>query len=341
MAPRRRRRPAVPGWVSCGVGLLGALPATTASAEVAPVVIAYRPSVACPGEAAFLEAVRGQTPNSKPPPAGAPARRLSIDIVRNEGRVLGTLRVEEIDGATSVRQVAGPTCDAVASALVLVTALTIDGGPRSLGPLRAAARARPTLPADPTRAPDVAPASRARVVIGGLAGAYGGLAPGLAGGVELFSDWRPGEAWGSAPSLRFAIAFAASPATATPGGTVSFLWLAARLSACPLAITLGPLTAQPCAGIDAGMLHARGTHVARPEASARPWVAPTLAARTQWAIAPTMSLEVDVGLAAPLLRDRFVFDTPPADAHAVPPVSGSVCVGIGFLLGTPSPPRFP
>jgi hypothetical protein len=247
--------------------------------------------------------------------------------------------VEEIDGATSVREVEGPRCDAVVSALVLVTALTIDDGPRSLS-RRSAARPRPALPAARPRASDVAAASRPRVVIGALAGAHGGLAPGLAGSVEPFVDWRPREA-DAAPSLRFAVAFAASPATATPAGTVTFLWLAARLSACPLAITLGPLTAQPCAGIDAGMLYARGTHVARPEASARAWIAPTLAARMAWAIALTMNLEVDVGLAAPLLRDRFVFDTPPTDAHAVPPVSGFAGVGIGFLLGTPSPPRFP
>jgi hypothetical protein len=310
-----------------------------AAAEVAPVVIDYRASPACPGEAAFLEAVRDQTPHAKAPAAGAPARRLSIDIVGDEGSALGTLRVEEIDGATSVRQVEGPRCDAVVSALVLVTALTIDGGPRSSSTRSAAARPRPALPVDPPRARDVA-TSTSRVVLGGLAGAYGGLAPGLSGGVEPFLDWTPRDAWSGAPSLRVAVAFAASPATATPGGTVSFLWLAARLSACPLAITLGPLTARPCAGIDAGMLHGRGANVARPEAAARPWVAPTLAARTQWAIAPAMNLEVDVGLAAPLLQDRFVFDTPRADAHAVPPLSGFAGVGIGFLLGALPAPRF-
>jgi hypothetical protein len=178
-------------------------------------------------------------------------------------------------------------------------------------------------------------------VVGALAGAYGGLAPGLAGGVEPFLDWSPRDTWGFVPSLRFAVAFAASPATPTPGGTVSFLWLAARLSACPLSIAVGPFTGQPCAGIDAGILHGRGANIAHPDGSTRPWVAPTLAARTQWAIVPTMNVEIDVGLAVPLLRDRFVFDSPPTDAHTVPPVSGFATLGIGFLLGTPAPTRFP
>ena len=342
MGTLRLRRPALLRWGSWSAGLLGSLFTTAASAEVAPVVIEYRSTSACPGEAAFLAAVRAQTPNLRPPISGGSTRRLAIDIVVADDAVVGTLRVDELDGTSSVREVEGPRCDAVASALALFTALTIDGGPTS-SPARVAApaRPRPALPSARPRSSEAAGPSAPRVGIGALAGVFGGLAPALSGGVEPFFDWSAWGRSGLAPSLRVAVAFAASPNIATRGGTVGFLWLAGRLSACPWAVALGPFTGRPCAGLDAGILHGQGGNIAHPAGSTRPWIAPTLSARTHWAVAPTTSVEVDAGISVPLLRDQFVFDAPTLEAHAVPSISGFVGVGIAFLLGTPAPRRFP
>lgn len=322
--------------------LLAALSPLVASAAIAPVVIDYRSDVACPDEAVFLAAVRAQTPNLTPPPAGGAARTISIEILAENDTLLGRLRVDELDGTSSVREVIGHRCDDIVSALALFTALTIDSGP--VAPRAPAPAAPPKLTPPPALA---LPAARPsvpfpRVGLGVLAGAFGGLAPVLAGGVEPFFDWST---WsnksGFSPSLRFAVAFAASPTTATPAGSVTFLWLVARASACPVALTLGPVTARPCSGIDAGILHGQGGDIAHPASSTRPWIAPTIAARAQWAVTTSIHLETEGGLAIPLIRDRFVLDTPPIDAHTTPPIAGFASVGIGFLLGAPASPRFP
>jgi hypothetical protein len=320
-----------------------------ASAAIAPVVITYQADPACPDEAAFLDAVRAQTPNLTEAPPGAPARRIAIEIAPEGNQLVGRLRVDELDGTTFSRDVASPRCDEIVSALALFTALTIDSGPTaSPAPARppAPVRARPPRSAPLPDLPVlVTPRDQVpwpRVELGAMASVRGGLAPTLAGGVEPFFDWSTWRTTsGFAPSLRFALAFAASPTTATPGGTVTFVWLAARASACPLALVLGPLTVRPCSGIDAGILHGQGGDLAHPAAATRPWIAPTIAARAQWTIAAAIHVELEAGLTVPLIRDRFVFDTPPVDAHAAPPIAGFASLGVGFLLPSPPSPRFP
>jgi hypothetical protein len=277
---------------------------------------------------------------------------LAIEIVARGDGFLGRLRVDELDGTSSSREVGGSRCEEVASALALVTALTIDAGPTpSLTLEDEAASLHPVLRPSPPplpapaslRAPDGArsPGPRLRVEVGALGGAFGGLAPDLSGGVVPFVDWSRWGRSGVAPSLRFAIAFAASPTATTQDHTAAFLWLAARLSACPLALTLGPFTGRPCAGIDGGLLHGQGGKIQSLYGWFRPWIAPTLSARTQWAVTARARIEVEGGLVVPLIRDQFAFEPPPSLAHTAPAISGFATVGIGFLFGSPAPSRFP
>ncbi len=349
MGRPRTSRSACARAAAWSAGLVVLCSPLLASATIAPVVIAYNAAAACPDEAAFLDAVRAQTPNLLEAPPGAPARRLAIAIAPEGNQLVGRLRVDELDGTTFSRDVASPRCDEIVSALALFTALTIDSGPtasppraRSPAPVRAPSPRPAPLPAPPDRLASRDQAPWPRVELGAMASARGGLAPGLAGGVEPFFDWSTWRTTsGFAPSLRFALAFAASPTTPTPGGTVTFVWLTARASACPVALALGPLTTRPCSGIDAGILHGQGGDLAHPAAATRPWIAPTLAARVQWTITASMHVELEAGLALPLIRDRFVLGTPPVDAHTAPPIAGFASLGAGFLLGSTTPPRFP
>jgi hypothetical protein len=111
-----------------------------------------------------------------------------------------------------------------------------------------------------------------------------------------------------------------------------FSWIAGRLSGCPAALRIGPITARPCAGIDAGALRGRGSGVAQPLGVTRAWGAVTALGRLQGEIYPGMALEIEGGAAFPLTRDTFVFDDPRREIHAIPAVGGFGSAGLGVAF---------
>lgn len=284
------------------------LRAPPAQADVPAVDLSYHAASACPDAAAFLAAVRAQTPNLRPAPPGTPARKLAVTIRITPTQLEGRLRIEEIDGATSNRDVAAARCDDLVSALALVTALAVDAGP----PSPVAPPPPPTVP-PPEPPATLPPATPGRWEAGAHVAAFGALAPGTTSGIESFVDRSQWDRSGPAYSFRAAFALAGSPTSMNAGGAASFRWTGARLGVCPLALLAASFTVRPCAGLDLGVLRGQGEGLARPRAQARAWIAATLAARAQWTLAGALVLELDGGLAFPFIRDRFVFTRPSAD----------------------------
>jgi hypothetical protein len=307
----------------------GALLAAPAAGEVAPVRLLFAAEPGCLEEATFLAGLRAQTANLRRAPAGQPARRIVLSVEPGDGRFVGVLRVEEIDGASSVRQVEGASCAEVATALVLVTAVAIDAGP--LAASRPPSPPPPLTPAaleEPPPPPPALPPPPPRLSAGVQAGVSSALAPAAAWGIAPFLDWSAWGRSGLAPSLRLQ-AHVRGASAAIGGGTAAFRLLGGSFSGCPLALRAGPLTARPCAGIEAGAVRAEGSGLPRGFVSTRPWAAATLAGRAQIALVPRLFVEVEAALFAPFVRDRYVFDSPRVEVHAVPALGASGAVGLG------------
>ncbi len=344
---RRMALRARAGAPLAGATLLAAL-AAPALADVAPARVVYVAPAECPGVEAFLDAVRAQTPNARAPGEDEPARTLAVHVDRDQGQLRGRLTIDELDGRKSVREVSGKTCEEVVSAIALVTALAIDAGPDAIveappAPPATTARPGPTAPppAPAQRDPPapVAPAapvapitSTTRWEFGVQSGAFGAVAPNIAWGGLVFlemSEWnQPGFAY----SFRAALTIAQSPTFDSGGGDVSFQWTAVRLSGCPLALLVGPITARPCVGLDAGSLLGRGTDLPTPLQATRAWVAATFEGRAALLTAGRFVIEAGGGLTVPLIRDTFVFQSPARIIHQVPQVGGFGTAGVGVTF---------
>lgn len=287
-----------------------------------------------------------------------PARILSVHIAEHQGKLRGRLLLEEPGGASSAREVTGASCPEVVSALALVAALALDAGPSAStasptspgAPGAASPRPTPrrpprgtvtprTRPPEPeTEPPQPSPPpetdtnsptdSDVHWEMGAHAGAFGAVSPNLTWGAMPFLDRSVWERGGLAPSFRLGVIMAQSPTLFTENGTASFQWVAARLTGCPLAAHIGPLTARPCAGLDIGALRGLGSGVTEPQQVTRPWVAAIVEARLQWVIIEGLVLDAEAGVTAPLILDTFVFQDPTREIHVVPALGGFVSAGI-------------
>ncbi len=338
------------GWAAALAFLSVVLAGPAASAQVAPARVVIDADPACVDERAFLAAVRAQTPNLQSPPPEGAARRLSIQVTRAGKRLVGTLRVDEIDGTGSSREVTARGCAELVSALALVTALAVDAGPSLPTPPAPQTPLAPTAPpaalaplpiptpapAPPSRDAPPPPPNRAsspmRFGVGSQGLVMSAVAPQPAWGVVPFVDWSRWGRSGLAPSLRAAVAIAAGTEAQTATGTASFRWVAARVTGCPVALVLASVTARPCVGFDAGALRGSGANLTVPFVAERAWLAPLLSARIQWNMVRWLAAEAEAGAFVPLVRTDFAFQYPSVDVYQVPAVGGFAALGLGVLV---------
>jgi hypothetical protein len=365
-SPRRLLSRGLPGRAAIAVGVAASAAVSAGTARAEALRIAYEAPAECPGNEAFAAAVRAQTKSAVLTTEGEGERTISVRIVRLEKELLGRLAIEEPGreaSGVSVREVTAATCDEVVSALALMTALAIDAHPkdRPSGPpapghtagspaggdaprrspsapptlkKQAQKRARPSASTPDTGAPEIAArhTTRPRWELGAHAGAFGAVAPNLAWGAVSFLDRSVWDTTGAAWSIRLGLALAESPSVGLAEGTAVFRWTVARIAACPLAVSAGPLTGRPCVGLDAGALRGRGSGLPRPLEETRGWLAATVHGRLQIHLGEGVYLEAEGGFTLPFVRDRFVFVKPARAIHAVPPLSGFTTVGLGVAV---------
>jgi len=111
-------------------------------------------------------------------------------------------------------------------------------------------------------------------------------------------------------------------------GTAKFALSGGSFDLCPLAFVAGRLELRPCAMATAGALFAKGSDTTAQQEHFRPWV--VLGGSAFFMLYPAELLEVSlqVGIGAPLLRDRFQFR--PELIHEVPELVTSTSFGLGF-----------
>src|SRR6478735_9659822 len=86
----------------------------------------YWANGSCPDAAEFARQIQTRAPRLRLAEADEPALGFYAELVERGGAATGRLTARSPDGREVVREVRGPTCDDVATALALIAALAAD-----------------------------------------------------------------------------------------------------------------------------------------------------------------------------------------------------------------------
>jgi hypothetical protein len=247
----------------------------------------------------------------------------------------GKLTVRARDGSSTTRELKAPSCEQVGEALALIVAIAID--PQALvegAPPRSEPEPPPvpSPPADAARPPDVrgsepkGPTVRAAFGLrwDEVSGVTPILRPVLRPFVEIIGD-RKGAL---VPGLRVSLAWTRNARVGTAYGEADFSWYVGRVEACPFRLGSVALSLSSCVTFDAGALRVVGQNAPASTVRTRPWVSTGLNARGSALLWRFVFVEVEVGAAAPWIKDRWLF----ADGSAIqsaPPISAWMGAGLG------------
>jgi len=280
------------------------------NAAAGPVSIWYRSADGCPTASSFVERLAAHDVDATLARAGD-----RIDFVvtlgRDERGSSGSLERQSAQGTVAIRQVEAASCDAVADALVLTLALSVEP-PGSEPPASAPASEAPATPHGPApeaeRAAaavltpsrvDTSPATvagsepRAWRPSFGAHGSIGTLTGGaaLVGG-SAFADLSAAAGWRSRARLSFVAGFTA------PSDTLNVELLLGRLEGCPIALGLR-WTFEPCVALDLGSLRARNSGTGG-TSDAGVWSAVWGLVRGAYEPSRSWAVELEGGVSVPL-----------------------------------------
>jgi hypothetical protein len=263
-----------------------------------------RAAAACVSDAAFFERLERQGARVVRAERGEEGATLRVAIEARDGGFAGSMELARPGAAKAVRRIEGATCEEVAEALSLMAAVALDSTADQPAPR--APSAPPAAPNDAVKAPAPA-AARSSLAIGATLEGRQLASDRRSLVVAAFAEWaREENGW--APALRVGAAVS-DEGYALGSGRGEFLWLTARIEACPLrAAIVGALFVRPCALVEGGLLRARGEGGVTDAASVtRPWIAVGPVARLSFDVASALRLDLSAGALTPLVRDEFVF----------------------------------
>jgi len=317
------------GWAG-GLMLLSLAAPTHAAKPGQAFRLEYWADGACPDAAEFARQIQTRAPRLRLAEADEPALGFYAELVGHSGAATGRLTARSADGREVVREVRGPTCADVATALALIAALAADPNqPTENEAPKAPAAGPPVQQRIPDArtsplAEDTDPKQRWTFGVGGGVGFESSIAPnpGYCLGVAFDAESYPGSAWRPLFSLSAMRAVASS--TGTKGGNVSFDWVTFRLAACPARWPEEtPLFVRPCGFLDAGFLGADVERNGVSQAQTNPWFAVGGFLRTEALVGEVVSFQLDGGVTKPLVRSSFSAGGDQPIAFQVP--------GAGFL----------
>ena len=318
--------PWVAAWCMAAVVLV-ARPSHAEPEE--PIRVDYQAAAGCPDDALFLAQLRERTARWRIEHGAAPARRFEV-VIRHEGnRVVGQLTVVGLSGTSARREIQGASCTEVRDALAVITALAID--PHAVLSRLAPAPTRPPAEASPAPPPPVAPEARRapapawHLAAGSHAVGSGGLAPGLAPGLDAFVELGLSSRSPLAPSFRVSVRGYESAPIETVAGSARFARLLGGLEACPARVAFaGALALVPCAAFDVGGTSSTG-EVPLGLHETRTFVDLGVTGHLDWSLSSAVALEVDGGALALALPYRFAF--PGLSVYQTPMVAGFMGLG--------------
>jgi len=314
--------------------------------ESPPFQLAYDAPEACPSALAFFGAIRSRTERARLARPGELAVSIAVRITAlRGGSVVGRVDIREPDGVRQERTVESATCKEVAQALALVVALYLDPDattatespppPPTPEPPPRRVEPKDVAPSPPSPSPPPAAAPAIAIGAGAGAGVAAGIGPSVAPLVRALGEMTiEGRAIARAmswarPSARLSIDVATTSADVT-AGSQRYVLVAGSLRLCPVDVAVGRgVHAGPCAALQAGVL--RGTSEGVPNArdQRRAWVSPLATVHTSLVVAERLSVELEVGLALPLVRTRY-FLGPNVTVHRTPAVAGTLSAAVTY-----------
>jgi hypothetical protein len=278
-------------------------------------------SAGCGDAAWFLTELDRRTTRLRPARDGEHAITLIVELFGARGGVRGQLTVRKPDGDLTVREVPGPNCQEVESAMALIVALMVDplaSGSRRVSTSESRVRALPERAAGSSWSLRVEQRATARTAVAP------GLSPGQALGLMLTRERGP---------LRPSLALAGSSArgvTSQSQGSAEFEWLAAQLSVCPVGFQPGPdWDVRACGIFQAGRLRGSGFQTIRPGEKSIFWSAGGLELEGRLRLVGLLWLGLEGGLELPFSRAEFHLD-PKQTLHQVPSAGASFGLGLGL-----------
>ena len=291
-----------------------------------PFRLVYSSSAGCGAGAGFLSELEQRTARLRPARAGEHAITLVVELFGAQNSVRGELTVRKPDGDLITREVPGPNCEEVESALALIVALMVD--PLAGNPER---RVVPGRSGSDLGAPAMPVAKAARVWsyrIEQRATLRSAIAPPFAWGQSL-GLMLTREVGALRPSLGVSGALARATASQAQG-SAEFEWAAAQLSVCPIGFS--PTRAwdlRACGVFQAGRLRAAGFATLQPAAKSIFWGAAGVELEARVALVGPLWFGLDSALELPFSRERFYFD-PGQTLHRVPALGASFGAGLGL-----------
>jgi hypothetical protein len=311
------------------------LGATSAVAASDPVRLQYSAPEGCPGLSALRARVAKRLKNGRLARPGELARVFRIHIDVAPEHAVAHMNFTDADGREATRELSAPTCREALNAIALVAALAIEARakkeaaahasrpvappPRPPGVPHVRRAEPPTNPTAPPRA-EPEPASRRstlRAGEGALLGVDSGFAPVPALELSVLAELRFGstlfQGW---------LAYANSGPSDADGVTATYRLYTLGVEACPVAVKAGSwLALRPCAGLNAGVVHAageRGARVVTPNSATPPWVSALALGRLEVAPDPRLIVLLQGGAGFPLTpHRRFILNQPSGAAQPV------------------------
>jgi len=317
-----------------------------------PVQVVFDAPEGCSGAGAFFKTLRSRTDRVRQAEGKEPRTTLQVRLTRSRGQVVGELRMADDRGGGDTRKVQGANCDEVVQALSLTAALALDpsalnsapvttavpvsstsSAPAPVPPVAPAVTKKP--PAEPSPSPDSISARASRPVPSVELGAGPVGATVLSGsysfGVEVFARKIFAGKGSFRPTLGLAVAYLRNDVLQTPQDVqVGLAGLAGTV--CPLRWTSGVLTFQPCGLFLAGWLSASGRQVTQSRTVDRLWLSAGGVARAAVLFGRGISVELEGGLSAPLLKRRFYATVPSNVVAETPKITPIVGLRLTFGL---------
>jgi hypothetical protein len=115
------------------------------------------------------------------------------------------------------------------------------------------------------------------------------------------------------------------------GGGARFYRTSGAGDFCPVAFHAHAFRAQPCSRVEAGTLNAKGHGVDPVRSDTRPWFAVGAVVRLRLEIIAPFFAEVESGLLASVIRDRFYVE-PDTSIYRPPAVGATAGIGLGVTF---------
>lgn len=288
--------------------------------------IIWSSSTGCAESTRFLSELDRRTTRLRPARPGEHAITLIIELFATaSGGVRGQLTVRKPAGDLTVRDVPGPNCQEVESALALIVALMVDPLASSSEHVGSGAHwSEP--PVSPAQQRAAEPQSSLRVEQ--RATVRTAIAPTLAWGQALgLMLTREGRGW--RPSLGLTGNFARGT-TSRAAGSAEFEWTALQLAICPVGWQPNPVwDLRACATVQAGRLRAAGFATINPAEQSSFWSAAGALLEARVQLIEPLWLGASGGLDLPFSRERFYLE-PSQTLHQVPALGVSFGLGVGL-----------